>query len=182
MRVIAGIAKGRKLRSVPGDMTRPITDRTKAALFNIISVDIVGTSFLDLFGGTGSVGIEALSRGAKFARFLDVQRIAIQTIKTNLKDTGLFEYAEVNLQDAFQFLQSKPDRAFEYIYVAPPQYKGIWEKAVIMIDENYSWLTQDGWVVVQIHPKEYKKTHLTHLEEFDRRDYGSTCLVFYRRP
>lgn len=182
LRVIAGKAKGRKLRSVPGDLTRPITDRTKAALFNIISADIVNSSFLDLFAGTGSVGIEALSRGANYARFLDVHRNAAQTIKTNLKETGLLENAEVRIQDAFHLLQGKPDRTFDYIYVAPPQYKGIWELVVIAVDENPMWLSQDGWVVAQIHPKEYKELSLTRLEEFDQRNYGSTLLVFFRPP
>jgi len=182
LRVIAGIAKGRKLRTVPGDLTRPITDRTKAALFNIISGDIVNASFLDLFAGTGSVGIEALSRGAMLVRFLDIQRNAIQTIKSNLKETGLYKSAEVRVQDALYLLLSKPDRNFDYIYVAPPQYKGIWEKAVIAVDQNPAWLSQDGWVVAQIYPKEYVELSLTHLVEFDQRKYGSTLLVFYRRP
>ena len=182
LRVIAGKAKGRKLRSVPGDLTRPITDRTKEALFNIIGADIVNSSFLDLFAGTGSVGIEALSRGAGFARFLDLQRNAIQTIKSNLRETGLIENAQVLLQDAFQLMQARPDQSFEYIYIAPPQYKGIWEKVLSTLDENHLWLTQDGWVIVQIHPKEYKEVSFSNLVEFEQRNYGSTLLVFFRRP
>ena len=182
LRVIAGKAKGRKLRSVPGDLTRPITDRTKEALFNIIGADIVNSSFLDLFAGTGSVGIEALSRGAGFARFLDLQRNAIQTIKSNLRETGLIENAQVLLQDAFQLMQARPDQSFEYIYIAPPQYKGIWEKVLSTLDENHLWLTQDGWVIVQIHPKEYKEVSFSNLVEFEQRIYGSTLLVFFRRP
>ena len=182
LRVIAGKAKGRKLRSVPGDLTRPITDQTKEALFNIIGADIVNSSFLDLFAGTGSVGIEALSRGAGFARFLDLQRNAIQTIKSNLRETGLIENAQVLLQDAFQLMQARPDQSFEYIYIAPPQYKGIWEKVLSTLDENHLWLTQDGWVIVQIHPKEYKEVSFSNLVEFEQRNYGSTLLVFFRRP
>jgi 16S rRNA (guanine966-N2)-methyltransferase len=83
LRVIAGKAKGRKLHSVPGDRTRPITDRTKESLFNIIGGDIVDAALLDLFAGTGSVGIEALSRGASFVRFVDSNQRAIQTIRAN---------------------------------------------------------------------------------------------------
>ena len=82
--MISGSARGQRLRSVPGDKTRPITDRVKEALFNIISSDIVNASLLDLFAGTGAVGIEALSRGAKHVRFIDTQSQAIKTIKTNL--------------------------------------------------------------------------------------------------
>ncbi|HSF82255.1 MAG TPA: 16S rRNA (guanine(966)-N(2))-methyltransferase RsmD [Anaerolineales bacterium] len=182
LRVIAGKARGRKLRSVPGDLTRPITDRTKSALFNIIGADIINSTFLDLFAGTGSVGIEALSRGASFARFLEIQRRAIKTIKANLAETGLGENAEVVFQDAIQLFQNQPDRLFDYIYVAPPQYKGIWEQAVITMDKNIEWLSSDGWVIVQIHPKEYKEIALMNLEKFDERRYGSTLLVFFRRP
>ena len=88
-RIISGKARGMRLRPVPGDITRPITDRVKESLFNIINVDIQGASWLDLFGGTGSVGIEALSRGAGYVRFIDLNRSAIQTIKDNLVSTRL---------------------------------------------------------------------------------------------
>ncbi|HTX78813.1 MAG TPA: RsmD family RNA methyltransferase, partial [Longilinea sp.] len=80
-RIISGTAKGLILQDVPGDITRPITDRVKESLFNIIGADIEGTAFLDLFGGTGSVGIEALSRGAKLTRFIDLNRTAVNVIK-----------------------------------------------------------------------------------------------------
>ena len=84
IRVIAGKARGRKLRLVPGDSTRPITDRVKENLFNILGSDIAGSCLLDLFGGTGSVGIEALSRGADWVRFIDLNRNACRTIQQNL--------------------------------------------------------------------------------------------------
>src|SRR3990172_11140026 len=100
LRVISGKARGRRLRSVPGDLTRPITDRAKESLFNILGSDIDGAVVLDLFAGTGSVGIEALSRGAARARFIDQQRQAIETIHFNLSATGLEASAEVLRQDA----------------------------------------------------------------------------------
>jgi len=181
LRVIAGSARGRRLRSVPGDSTRPITDRTKASLFNIIGGDILTSSFLDLFAGTGSVGIEALSRGATFARFIDTQRNAISTINWNLKEVGLINKSEIIQIDAFQHLKSNPDRMFDYVYVAPPQYMALWEKAIFILDENIKWLAEDAWVIVQIHPKEYKELNLNKLFEFDQRRYGSTLLVFYLR-
>lgn len=184
LRVISGIAKGRRLRAVPGDTTRPITDRTKESLFNIIGADIQNASFLDLFAGTGAVGIEALSRGAQFARFVDKIYTAVQTIHENLRLTHLEQYAEVKKMDAFQLIDSIPDRQFDYIYIAPPQYKGIWKDILLKIDANFGWLAQDGWVIVQIHPMEYEelgeKDGLTHLRRFDQRRYGSTLLVFYQ--
>src|SRR5512142_3045504 len=84
LRVIAGSAKGRKLKSVPGDTTRPITDRVKEALFNIIGGDVIDSRWWDLFAGTGAVGIEALSRGAAYARFTDLNRAPVETVKSNL--------------------------------------------------------------------------------------------------
>ncbi len=179
MRVIAGKARGRKLHSVPGDTTRPITDRTKESLFNILGADLQAASFLDLFAGTGSVGIEALSRGAAFARFLDNQRGAIETIHANLKIAGLAGLGEVLRLDSFTFLERPPDRSFEYIYIAPPQYKELWKRALLSLDGNPGWLAEDAWVIVQIHPIEYEQVELANLVEFDRRKYGSTLLIFF---
>jgi len=84
LRIIAGKAKGMRIQTVPGNSTRPITDRAKEALFNIISSDLIDSSWLDCFGGTGSVSIEALSRGAKSATIIDLHPLAIETIKRNL--------------------------------------------------------------------------------------------------
>jgi len=185
MRVIAGKAKGRQLKSVPGDTTRPITDRTKEALFNIIGVDIEGASFLDCFGGTGSVGIEALSRGAAFVRFYELNRKALHTIQDNLRITGLSQAAQVIQADVLRELEKPADRAFDYIFIAPPQFHQIWRKTLQIIDRQIGWLTADGWCIVQIHPTEYENltqgSLIQQLVEFDRRRYGSTLLVFYAR-
>jgi 16S rRNA (guanine(966)-N(2))-methyltransferase RsmD len=185
MRVIAGIAKGRILKSVEGDTTRPITDRTKEALFNIIGSDIVQSSFLDCFAGTGSVGIEALSRGSSFARFIDQNPKAIHVIRENLKATGLIEKAEVLRMDVFAALARQSDRRFDYIYVAPPQYHELWSKMLILLDNHMDWLSDDGWIIVQIHPVEYEdltKSHqIKNIAQFDLRKYGSTLLLFFER-
>lgn len=181
LRVIAGKARGRRLRSVPGDSTRPITDRAKEAIFNILAVDLPGSSWLDLFAGTGSVGIEALSRGADFVRFVDVKRLAIETIRTNLATTGLEHGTEVLRMDAFALLKRPADRVFEYVFIAPPQYKELWKRALISLDAHPDWLTGDAWVIVQIHPVEYEESLLQNLSEFDQRRYGSTLFVFFER-
>jgi 16S rRNA (guanine966-N2)-methyltransferase len=178
-RIIAGKARGIRLQDVPGDITRPITDRVKEALFNIIGADILDADFLDLFGGTGSVGIEALSRGARFVRFIDLNRPAVNVIKANLQLTHLEGQAQVLGQDAFTHLKQPADRKFDYIYVAPPQYKGLWERALNEIDKNPAWMVPDGWVIAQIDPVEYGELKLANLHEFEQRRYGSTLLVFY---
>lgn len=182
IRVISGVAKGRKLKLVPGDSTRPIMDRVKESLFNILGTGVRGSSFLDLFAGTGSVGIEALSRGAEHAVFIDLDRIAIKTIQENLEITRLADRAEVLRTDAFAYLQRGKPEAFEYIYVAPPQYKGMWKEALLSIDRNPIRLHPDGIVVVQMDPSEREDLPLQILQAYDERIYGSTLLWFFERP
>ena len=178
MRVIAGKAKGRKLLSPPGIETRPITDRVKESLFNILAADVIDARFLDLFAGTGGVGIEALSRGARQAVFVEVGARQAQVIRDNLKLTGLTGQARIVRQDAFKYLQQPADEPFDIVYVAPPQYQGLWEKALQLLDGN-AHVGEDGLVVVQIHPKEYHDVALDRLVLADRRRYGSTMLCFY---
>jgi len=183
LRVIAGKVKGRKLKTVDGDTTRPITDRVKESLFNILGSDVIDSNWWDLFGGTGAVGIEALSRGASFVRFTDLNREPIETIKDNLKNCKFESQSEVRRADSFNYLAAEPDRRFEYIYIAPPQYKDMWSKALELLDKNIDWLASDGWVIVQIAPREYGTSTpaIENLEEFDQRKYGSTLLLFYQR-
>jgi 16S rRNA (guanine(966)-N(2))-methyltransferase RsmD len=181
LRVIAGKAKGRKLRSVPGDTTRPVTDRVKEALFNILAGDLIDSRWWDLFAGTGAIGIEALSRGAAFVRFSDSNRAPIETIRFNVEHCGFTGQSEIRRGDAFSMLSKGADAQFDYIYIAPPQYKEMWEKSLELVDEDLNWLSEDGWVIVQIDPKEYKKHALETLVEIEQRKYGSTLLVFYGR-
>lgn len=180
-RVIAGLAKGRKLKLVPGDTTRPIMDRVKEALFSIIGQNILDTNFLDLFGGTGSVGIEALSRGAERALFIELDRKAAQIIRENLEHTRLHEQAEVRVMNAFDLLKRKPDAQYEYIFVAPPQYKGLWKEALLTLEQNPAWIGETTTVIVQIDPHEWEELPLNVLTEVDRRKYGKTMLLFYER-
>jgi len=181
LRVISGSAKGRRLKDVPGDTTRPVTDRVKESLFDILYRDVEGSTWWDLFGGTGAIGIEALSRGAEFVRFTDLNRLPVEVIKANLQACGLSPRAEVRRGDAFVMLAAAPERAFDYIYIAPPQYKEMWSKALRLVDQNPGWLSENAWVIVQIDPREAQDITLEHLEKFDQRKYGSTLLVFYER-
>ena len=180
MRVISGSAKGRRLKKVPGDSTRPIMDRVKENLFNILGSWVKDTRWLDLFAGTGQVGIEALSRGAAEVVFIDMVRTAIKTIDANLQHTKLTAGAEIVQTDAFTYLGRRGTRPFDVIYVAPPQYKGIWREVMVVLDERPSMhLTPDGIVIVQIDPKEYETLDLKNLTLYQQRRYGSTQLCFY---
>lgn len=181
LRVIAGKAKGTRLKTVPGDTTRPITDIVKEALFNILGNEIEDNRILDLFGGTGAVGIEALSRGARFVTFLDKSQQAVKTISENLAKTRLNAQAEVLRTDAFSYLSDPQELDFDLIYVAPPQYKLMWQKAMHMIDDNPRLLHDDGQVIVQINPIEWEEVRLNSLAVFDTRKYGDTLLVFFEK-
>ncbi len=182
MRVISGSAKGRRLRAVPGTSTRPITGRVKQALFDILGGDVVGAHFLDLFAGTGSVGIEALSRGAARAVFVEQSAAALRVIRHNLEATQLAGRARIVRADVFAFL-SRPrveEAPFDFVYVAPPQYQGLWADTLLALDaENHPLLSDESLVIVQIFPKEYTLLPLTNLALTDQRNYGSTLLCFY---
>ena len=165
---------------MPGKGTRPITDRTKEALFNILGGWIIEAQVLDLFAGTGAVGIEALSRGAGRVTFVEKSRIATRVIGENLRTTELAERAFVMKKDAFNFLRHHPSTPYDLIYVAPPQYKEMWSKAIKVIDQTLiDWLQPDGLVIAQIHPIEFEDVPLQNLQLYDKRQYGSTLLCFY---
>lgn len=182
MRVISGTAKGTRLKSVPGDSTRPILDRAKENLFNILGTFVPGTRWLDLFAGTGQVGIEALSRGAAECVFTDTARQAIRTIEHNLRATRLQAGAQVVQTDAFAYLQRAQvaQERFDVIYIAPPQYKGLWLTAVRQIDTHpAACLYEEGLAIVQIDPSEREELELTHLALVDERKYGRTLFLFF---
>ena len=188
MRVVTGEAKGRKLKGPKTAGTRPIIERVKQALFNILSVRVEDARFLDLFAGTGSVGIEALSRGAASATFIEMNAKVLSLVRENLQITGLADRAETLHSDAFKFLQAQAAnestthrRVYDIIYVAPPQYQEMAARALGMLDGS-TLVAPGGQVIVQIHPKErpgVAAVPLTHLELRDERRYGSTLLMFY---
>lgn len=181
-RVIAGAARGIKLQLVPGDSTRPIMDRVKESLFNILGDSVAEARILDLFAGTGAVGIEALSRGAAHALFCDQNAMAVKTILANLRLTKLAERGEVRRLDSLAMLAGRPPQVpFDLIYVAPPQYQGLWLKALSSLDENDGWVGTMTQVIVQIDPKEKQSPRLKVLELNDQRLYGKTMLLFYKR-
>ena len=185
MRVVAGTARGTQLLSVPGDTTRPILDRVKTALFDILRPELEGTRWLDVFSGTGQVGIEALSQGAKNCIFLDLEEKAVKTIKANLDKTH-FPYAsaqdpaQVRHTDAFTFLRNTV-KEFDFIFVAPPQYLSLWVQAMHIIAERPQLLSPQGKIVVQIDPSEYEALQLSEFEEKTSKTYGKSMLLFYTK-
>ena len=182
MRVVTGEAKGRKLKGPKTIGTRPIIDRVKQALFNIIAARVEDARFLDLFAGTGSVGIEALSRGAASATFIEMNHKVLALVRENLQITGLADRAETFHADAFKFLQNgspsqvqpthyRQDKRkagasagamanvpgaiapYDIIYVAPPQYQEMAAQALRVLDSS-PLVARTGLIIIQIHPKE----------------------------
>ena len=183
MRVVGGSARGANLSSVPGDTTRPVLDRVKTSLFDILRPELPGMRVLDLFGGSGAVGIEALSQGAEHCTFIDITPAAVLVIRANLAHTKLQDRAEVREYDAFSYLRST-SKQFHLIYVAPPQFKSLWVQAIHDIAERPHLFLKDSergcQVIAQVDPKEYEKLELSGLEETSARKYGNTLLVFFR--
>jgi len=178
MRVIAGSAKGIHLKVVPGDTTRPILDRVKTPLFDILRPELEGTRWLDMFSGTGAVGIEALSQGAVNCTFLDIEQKAIAVIQDNLKATKLSEKAKVFKVDAFRYLKTCKD-VFDVIFIAPPQYERLWAEAVEKVATLPELVAVGGKVIVQIDYKEFEEITMTSLKLVERRKYGNTEILFY---
>ena len=179
MRVIAGKAKGIQLNTPEGMLTRPTTDRVKEALFSIINFDIPGAKVLDLFGGTGQLGIEALSRGAKSAVFVDAREEACKLIRENLKRTKLEQDAKVVRSDYLDYLERCREK-FSVIFLDPPYAEVFLENALNRITE-IDILQSDGIIVTE---RPLGKELPWELEGYTRsRDYkyGKTLLTLYRK-
>ena len=136
MRVITGMARGRKLKALEGNDVRPTTERTKEAVFSIIQFETEGRIFLDLFSGSGQMGIEALSRGAKKAVFVDERRECINIIKENLKTVGLDKNAVVLHTNAFSYIGREQNEKFDIAFLDPPYSTGILQEILPLVTQN----------------------------------------------
>ena len=179
MRVITGKARGVTLKTPDGMQTRPTTDRVKEALFSIIQFEIQGASVLDLFGGTGQLGIEALSRGAKRAVFVDHQQKACELIRENLRRTKFTQQASVVRGDYLEYLKRAREK-FDIILLDPPYAEIFLENALNCIAE-IDILRDDGIIVTE---RPVEKALDVQMPGFTRsRDYkyGKTLITLYRR-
>ena len=179
MRVITGKARGVVLKTPDGMSTRPTSDRVKEALFSVIQFDIPGTAVLDLFGGTGQLGIEALSRGAKNAVFVDAGEAACKLIRENLKRTKLETQAKVVRSDYMQYLKTTKE-TFNIILLDPPYAEVFLENALKCITEID--ILQSGGIIVAERPlgKELPYTFEGYTRSRDYK-YGNTLITLYRK-
>lgn len=183
MRVISGNARGKKLVSLEGMNTRPTLDRVKEALFNIIQFDIADKNVLDLFAGSGAIGIEAISRGAKSATFCDNSIDAVKIIKTNIENTRSKDKATVINKDYSLVLKQlgKENKQFDIIYLDPPYKTDFANKAIEEII-NLNLLSKDGIIIVETDDNKKDETINTkNIKIFDKRKYGRAILIFIRK-
>ncbi|MCI2105131.1 MAG: 16S rRNA (guanine(966)-N(2))-methyltransferase RsmD [Intestinimonas sp.] len=179
MRVITGTARGRRLKELSGEETRPTTDRVKEAMFSIVQFDIEGRRVLDLFGGTGQLGIECLSRSAESVTFIDVRKEAVSLIRENLALTGLGERARVLQSDYLAFLTACREK-FDLIFLDPPYASGFLEKALETI-ATIDILSQNGIIVCESAMEKLLPSLNEPYKMGKEYRYGKIKLTTYRR-
>ena len=183
MRVIAGTARSLPLKTIDGPETRPTTDRIKETLFNMLQMDVPGCRFLDLYAGSGAIGIEALSRGASKVVFVDKSKACTDVIKANLKFTRLEEDAEVITGGVLETIAALGNRneRFDIIFMDPP-YDHELEKQVLLALQGRSFVDEDTVIIVEAS----KHTDFSYVEEYGyriarRKEYKTNLHLFLQK-
>ncbi len=177
MRVITGTARGKRLVTAEGMDVRPTPERVKEALFSAIQFDIEGRTILDLFAGSGQMGIEALSRGAEKAVFVDQSQVSVNHILTNLKNTGFTDNSKVIRGDFSAVLLGMTEK-FDFVFLDPPYASGFLEKALKLVQKN----VKDHGIIICEHPKEQVLPE--EIDDFKVKKqyrYGKVYITFYAR-
>lgn len=178
MRVITGSAKGRKLQTAEGIDVRPTSDRVKEAIFSIVHFDIDGSDVLDLFSGSGQLGIEAVSRGAKHCTFVDASRRSVMITNENIKHTGFEAQSDVLCADSQGYLKACR-RTFDLAFLDPPYRKGILEETLPLLEKHMS----DRGIAVCEHEKGLVlPDSIGRLIKSGTYKYGRTEVTVYRIP
>lgn len=176
MRIIAGKHRGRVLKEFAGTEIRPTSDRAKEALFNVFSSFIPGCTFLDLFAGSGAVGIEAISRGAKEVVFTDIRRESVDLVNKNL--AMIKESATVILKNGLDYIRSC-NKKFDFIFIDPP-YKSDLGISALEIISDIGILNDGGYAVFESDVE--VDSEFSNLTKVSSRRYGKNCFNIYKRP
>ncbi len=180
MRIISGKYKGHHLVSFKGDHLRPTTDRVKEALFNKIQFELEGAIVLDLFSGTGNLGLEAISRGAEKVVFVDENPKSIEILKKNIEKLKVEKSSyEIVTLDAFRFLKKSTDRKFNFIFIDPPFTQKMAHDVMEALDKT-SIYTPETFISIESQKKERMEPEYERLVRFDFRDYGDKILSFFK--
>ena len=182
MRIIAGNLRGRRLRAPEGQATRPTSDRVRESLFNIVSAWVPGARFLDLCAGSGAVGLEAISRGAESAVFVEQSRRALAQIEENVERCGVADRARILGKDALSALRglAAAGEKFDLVYVDPPYDAGLY-KPVLMVLGTDGLVAPDGIVVVEARSRDHLPDVAGELRRYREVRYGDTTLAFYEQ-
>jgi 16S rRNA (guanine966-N2)-methyltransferase len=183
MRIVGGKFKGHSIAAPAGSATRPTSDRVRESIFNILAHGIDGFSFegarvLDLFAGTGAMGLEALSRGARFCQFVDDDAGARGLIRRNADSLGIIGQCKIWRRDATKLGPCAPQPPFDLVFADPPYHKGLGEKALAALSDG-GWLAKDSVVVLE-EAQTAAIADVAGLALIDRRAYGDTQVRFYR--
>ena len=181
MRIIGGSARGTKLYTLEGQATRPTLDRVKESFFNIIQNDIIDSVFLDLFSGSGAVGLEAASRGAQKVILCDKSKDAIKIISKNIEKTHLQEKAKLYNMDYETLLKTKINEIIDIIYIDPPYNSNFAIKALDIVI-NKKIVDKNSIIIIETDNEEtiLKQLEKVNVEIFDKRKYGRAILIFLR--
>ncbi len=178
MRVITGTARGRKLKTLEGMSVRPTTEMVKESMFSILQFELEQSMVLDLFAGSGQLGIEALSRGARYCVFVDQSRESLEIIRDNLKTTGLFEHSRVASMDALAYLRSCKER-FDIAILDPPYESGLIEQALPLLADK---MNENGIIVCETSKSEMLPKEVGLFAIHREYKYGKVKLTTYRVP
>ena len=179
MRIISGKARGTKLYTLEGDNTRPTLDRVKESIFNIIQSEIEGAKILDLFAGSGAIGLEFLSRGAEKAVLCDKSKEAINIIKKNVEKTHMEQHAQVINMDFENCLEKIKNEKFDIIYLDPPYETNYIYKAIEKIIE-IDIVTKEGLIIIETDDEKRIEKEIENLDVkiVDKRKYGRATIIF----
>lgn len=181
MRIIAGTAKGHKLKSLKGLSTRPTLERIREAVFNVLGIKVPDAVVLDLFAGTGAVGIEALSRGAKYCYFNDSAKNAKDIISENLHHCRLEKNSEVYSMDALKLIEhlQKQDITLDIVYIDPPYERGLYETILVRLDES-NVLKQGSIIIAETNNRTKLPENTGNLELVKKSSYGDTIIWYFQ--
>ncbi len=182
MRIIGGSAGGRTLKAPSGAQTRPTSDRVREALFSILGAPPADAKVLDLFAGSGGLGLEAISRGAKMAVFVDQNNAALQTLRDNIHSLGFGDSTEVHQDDSLRALRRMAEGTtkFHWIFVDPPYASTLAQDCLLILGDT-ALLAEGGQVVVEHDRRSPPDDLAGSLVKSDSRRYGDTCVSFYER-
>jgi len=178
MRIISGKYRGLNLDTLSGDTTRPTLDRVKESVFNILGNNFYDLTVLDLFAGSGALGLEALSRGAKSCDFVDISKDAVKIIKKNVEKCRVEDLANIHQCHFQEALKKFSEKYFDVVFLDPPYGKNIGVLAISHLD---SCVKDDGIVVLETDSTDEVPDKIECFEKYDNRKYGRVIISFFRK-